>query len=174
MVLYFAFAWVELVFRSSYDPFSIAVLVLLYSMLTWAPMVLFGKEVWLRNGEVFSVFFSILAEFAPTEVRVSDPEACRKCSAACQDPEGGCRNCYECCASAAPEDRELDVRPPAVGLGHPGSTPPGGVAFIILVLAGVTFDGLLETPLWSGWKGLSPFPEPWSSSQYRCFSLPCT
>jgi hypothetical protein len=56
-------------------------------------------------------------------------------------------NCYECFARAAPDERELHLRPPAVGLGLPENVTPGGAAFVIVVLAGVTFDGLLETPL---------------------------
>ena len=33
---------------------------------------------------------------------------------------------------------------------------PGGAAFVVLVLAGVTFDGLLETPLWLEIVRLTP------------------
>jgi hypothetical protein len=58
-------------------------------------------------------------------------------------------NCYECFERAAPEDRELNLRPPAVGLSRPEPVSPGGVFFVIVVLAGVAFDGLLETPLWN-------------------------
>ena len=57
-------------------------------------------------------------------------------------------NCYECFARAAPQERELNLRPPAVGLGLPEKALPGTAAFVVVVLAGVTFDGLLETPLW--------------------------
>ena len=156
LVLFFGYAWVELVFRGSYDPFYIAVLALLYSVVTWAGMLLFGKDTWLRRGEAFSVFFGILARFAPTEARVTDARICRDCSAACQDAEGDCVNCYECFARAKPEDRELNLRPPAVGLARSERIPPGGLAFVVLALASVTFDGLLETPLWTGLPGSVP------------------
>jgi hypothetical protein len=65
-------------------------------------------------------------------------------------------NCYECFARAAPEERELNLRPPAVGLGVPEKVTPGLAAFVIVVLAGVTFDGLLETPLWLEIVRLTP------------------
>jgi hypothetical protein len=65
-------------------------------------------------------------------------------------------NCYECFARAAPDERELNLRPPAVGLGLPERVTPGGTAFVIVVLAGVTFDGLLETPLWLEIVRLTP------------------
>ena len=147
VVLYVAFVWVENVFVGSATPVYLAVLALNYSVLTWGGMVVYGKETWLRNGEVFSVFFGLLGRFAPTEVRVKG-EACQECASDCSSREWGCVNCYECFAGAAPRDRELAVRPPAVGLARPERVAPGGVFFVILVLAGVSFDGLLETQFW--------------------------
>jgi hypothetical protein len=32
-------------------------------------MALFGRETWMRHGEVFSVVFGTFARFAPTEAR---------------------------------------------------------------------------------------------------------
>jgi hypothetical protein len=158
VTLYLGFAWVELVFWGSYRPLYISGLILTYSGITFCGMVLFGKEVWLRRGEAFSVFFGLLSRFAPTEVRVRNSGACRDCAACVRESSGGCVNCYGCCERAAPEDRELNLRPPAVGLVRPEPVPPGGVAFVVLVLAGVTFDGLLETPLWVALQGLLPVP----------------
>jgi hypothetical protein len=91
------------------------------------------------------VFFGLLGRFAPTEVRVKNPSVCQGCDG-CEP--GRCVDCYECFRRAAPEERELNLRPPAIGLGLPERALPGGAAFVIVVLAGVTFDGLLQTPLW--------------------------
>jgi hypothetical protein len=146
--LFFGFAWVELVFLGSAIPFNIAVLLLGYSAITWSGMTLFGKEAWLRGGEAFSVFFGILARFAPTEVRVSDPGLCKVCEAHCQTTDGECVNCYECFARAAPEDRELNLRPPAVGLSRPETVTADRLAFVVFALAIVTYDGLMATPFW--------------------------
>ena len=110
-------------------------------------MALFGKDAWLRGGEAFSVYFSILGRFAPTEVRVKTRQPCRNCDA-CTEDARDCVGCYECFASARPEDREIDLRPPAVGLARAGRAPAGGTVFVILMLAGVAYDGLLATPLW--------------------------
>jgi hypothetical protein len=148
LALYFAFVWIENVFQGSSVPLNIALFALLYSFITWSGMVLFGKDAWLRGGEAFSVFFGILARFAPTEVRVKGTGPCRDCGGSCGMVEGGCVNCYECFAMVPPEDRGLNLRPPAVGLARPEPVPPGGMAFVVLVLAGVTYDGLLATPLW--------------------------
>ena len=151
LALFSVFVWVELVFPGSATPRNIAFLILLYSSATWAGMSLFGKETWLRNGEAFSVFFGILARFAPTEARVSGGEACKGCDA-CDaedmDEAAGCVNCYACFARAAPERRELNLRPPAVGLLRSGGGSVGRLAFVVFMLASVTYDGLLATPLW--------------------------
>jgi hypothetical protein len=151
--LYLAFVWTENVFSGSYVPRYIALFALGYSLITFYAMAYFGRETWLRRGEAFSVFFGLLGRFAPTEVRVKDPSVCRDCDG-CEP--GRCVNCYECFRRAAPEERELNLRPPAVGLGLPERVLPGGAAFVIVVLAGVTFDGLLETPLWLEIVRLTP------------------
>jgi hypothetical protein len=143
--LYLLFVWFENVFSGSYVPRNIAFFALGYSLITLYAMSFFGKETWLRQGEAFSVFFGLLGRFAPTEIRVKDPNVCQGCE---ECEPGRCVNCYECFRRADPDERELNLRPPAVGLGLPEKALPGGAAFVILVLAGVTFDGLLETPLW--------------------------
>jgi polyferredoxin len=143
--LYLLFVWFENVFSGSYVPRNIAFFALGYSLITLYAMSFFGKETWLRQGEAFSVFFGLLGRFAPTEIRVKDPNVCQGCE---ECEPGRCVNCYECFRRADPDERELNLRPPAVGLGLPEKALPGGAAFVILVLAGVTFDGLLETLLW--------------------------
>ncbi|MBA2712189.1 MAG: hypothetical protein H0U55_01350 [Rubrobacteraceae bacterium] len=151
--LYLVFVWVENVFEGSYVPRNIAFFVLAYTLITLYGMAFFGKETWLRRREAFSVYFGLIGRFAPTEVRVKDQEVCLDCDG-CEP--GRCVNCYECFRRAAPEARELNLRPPAVGLGLPEKVLPGGAAFVIVVLAGVTFDGLLETPLWLEIVRLTP------------------
>jgi hypothetical protein len=155
VVLYAAFVWIELVFYGASLALSISLLVLAYSVLTWSGMAVFGKDAWLRGGEAFSVYFGILGRFAPTEVRVKTSRPCRGCDA-CQPAKEGCVNCYECFARARPEDRELDLRPLAVGLARPERPPAGGTVFVILILAGVAYDGLLATPLWLEILRLTP------------------
>lgn len=145
VALYAAFVWIELVFYGASLPLSISLLVLAYSVLTWSGMAVFGKEAWLRGGEAFSVYFGILGRFAPTEVRVKTMQPCRDCV-----------GCYECFARTRPEDGELNLRPPALGLARPERPPAGGTVFVILMLAGVAYDGLLATPLWLEIVRLTP------------------
>src|SRR5215203_4096070 len=162
LVLYAGFIWIENNFAGSATPLYIAVLAVNYSVLTWGGMLVYGKETWLRQGEAFSVYFGILGRFAPTEVRVSDPKLCHECSSkACQEEDGagGCVNCYECFAKAPPEDRELNLRPPAVGLSLGERVSPDRLVLVVFLLASVTYDSLLGTPPWVRLEYLTSLPE---------------
>src|SRR5262249_360468 len=66
-VLLLAFSWIELIYPSPAVPLHIAWLAIGYSVLTFLGMFAFGREVWLQNGEVFSLIFGTFARFAPTE-----------------------------------------------------------------------------------------------------------
>src|SRR5215210_2459510 len=160
LVLYAGFIWIENNFEGSATPLYIAVLAVNYSVLTWGGMLVYGKETWLQKGEAFSVYFGILGRFAPTEVRVSDLQICQQCSTACQeDDAGGCVNCYECFAKAPPEDRELNLRPPAVGLSVAERVTPDRLVFVVCLLASVTYDSLLGTPPWVRLEYLTALPQ---------------
>jgi hypothetical protein len=65
VVLFFAFAWAELVWHDKDVPAYLASAVLGYAALTWTATAVFGTEAWLRNGEAFSVAFGVLGRFAP-------------------------------------------------------------------------------------------------------------
>src|SRR5215218_6592323 len=167
LVLYAGFIWIENDFAGSATPLYIAVLAVNYSVLTWGGMLVYGKETWLQKGEAFSVYFGLVGRFAPTEVRVSDPKLCHECNnEACQEQEedgaygpGGCVNCYECFAKAPPEDRELNLRPPAVGLSFAERVSPDRLVFVVFLLASVSYDSLLGTPPWVRLEYLTSLPE---------------
>ena len=118
--LLLAFAWIEIVWEGNSVPANIAVLALGYSLLTWGGMFVFGREAWLRSGEVFAVYFRLLARLAPVELRMKSAAAC-----------------------------EWSLRPPAAGLLDPRPVSTSEAFFVIVMLAIVTFDGLRETPLWT-------------------------
>lgn len=123
VVLLLAFTWSELVSPRPALPAYIAWMAIAYSLLTWGGMALFGREQWLRRAEVFSVLFALLARFSPMEIRL---------------------------AGTPPADRALAIRPFAVGLLREAAVPASLVAFVLLYLVGVIYDGLLVTPAW-GW-----------------------
>lgn len=146
-LLFLIFAWIELVYSGRAWPANLAFLTILYSAATWLGMLLFGKERWLECGEAFSIAFRLLARFAPTEVRVVKPDICASCSLNCRDLNGECINCYECFELADDREREWNLRPFAVGLLRNEKVSPSMAAFVILMLATVTFDGFTATPL---------------------------
>ena len=146
-LLFFLFAWAENVYTAAFLPFQLAIMILIYSLIMWAGMATFGKHTWLRHAEAFTVLFGFFARFSPTEIRVADRRVCRRCGSGCAD-EPECVDCYECFEDALPEDRELNLRPYAVGLALQERVPLSTGAFVILALATVTFDGFQDTATW--------------------------
>ena len=70
-----AFLWLELVYGQSgfqtagLEPRSVATATLLYSLVTFAGMAIFGIEQWTRRGETFSVYFEMFSRISPVEIR---------------------------------------------------------------------------------------------------------
>jgi hypothetical protein len=116
-VFFWLFAWFELVAIGRDVPRNIAIAAVIYSLITWAGFVLFGRGTWLKNGEVFSIAFGLFGRFAPLHF-----------------------------ADAMPWTWEL--RPYAVGLLTRKPLASSMTAFTLLMLATVSVDGLMETPLW--------------------------
>ena len=95
-VLFFAVAAMELVYATPADPRSVATGVIVYSVITWTGMLVFGRTAWLANGETFNVYFGLFALMALFAIRRRD------------------------------EKRQIVIRPPCCGLsefhGGPGDT----------------------------------------------------
>jgi len=125
VVLLLTFSWTELVYPNPAMPLHVAGLALAYSVLTWSGMLLFGRDAWLRHGEVFSVVFNTFARLAPTEVVVSDP--------------------------ASGRGAKWTLRPYAAGLVSEAASA-SMAAFALLLLSTVLYDGLLGTPEWMAFE----------------------
>ena len=82
----------------------------------------------------------------PIGRRVVVESACQDCGEEC-DPER-CVDCPECSVAAGPGDRRAELRPWFAGLTEVRSGQWSDAGFIILALAGVTYDGLQETAFW--------------------------
>jgi hypothetical protein len=149
VVLLTFFLWIEVVWDGSAVPRPLALAMVAYAAFSWIGMWLYGREPWLWGGEIFSIFFGLIARLAPTELRVSDPAICTGCSAPqCKDGSSSCVNCADCAARAGFERREWNLRPPVVGLLVGGVPDRSLMVFVLLMLAMVTFDGFTETPTW--------------------------
>lgn len=59
------FVWIEVIYPHSALPSQLAWLTLAWSVLTLLGMVCFGGEVWRRNADMFSIYFSTIGRFAP-------------------------------------------------------------------------------------------------------------
>ena len=149
-ILFLIFAWLENVYSDSSIPLNLGMLIVLYSIVTWAGMVAFGKHRWLARGEAFTVLFGLFSRFSPTEARVTDDALCGDCTLDCDSAGDGCVDCYQCFERAVDAGQgELNVRPYAVGLASPVRMTTAAGAFVIIALASVTFDGLTATEIWT-------------------------
>ena len=123
-------AWFELVYPAPRDPAVLAVAVAGYSVLTVTGMALFGEGAWTRNVEVFSCFFRMVSGLAP--LRVADEKGARR----------------------------LVLTFPGSRLPGSGALPAAGVAFVVVALATVSFDGLSRTFWWLDLGGFNPLEHP--------------
>ncbi|RRI04446.1 hypothetical protein EH240_08240 [Mesorhizobium tamadayense] len=125
-VLFFAFAWFELIDPAPDDPARLAYAAGAYWLLSFVAMLAFGYEGWSRRGEFLTIFFSMVARFAPF-----------------QRAEGRLSLCW-------PGSKLLAADP----------LPPSGIAFLLLALSSVSFDGLSKTFFWLGLFGINPLEFP--------------
>lgn len=121
-------------------------LLLGYTVVTVAGMVLFGPVTWLRNGEVLEVLFGWFGRIGPIGRRSVSVELCSDCESGC-DPNS-CIDCGECLVVGDRTELALVLRRLLGGLAEVRGAGWSDAAFILLALGGVTFDGLQETPLW--------------------------
>ena len=122
LLLLFGFCWIELVYPNAAVPAHLAILAIAYSALTWTGMAVFGRQTWLRHGELFSVVFGLFARFAPMDI------------------------------SCARDERRWELRPPGIGLLKESRASPSMTALVLLILSSVLYDGLLGTPEWSSFE----------------------
>lgn len=119
-LLLLAFSWTELIYPNAASPVHIGALAIAYSALTLTGMVVFGRDTWLKHGEVFSLVFSIFGRFAPI-----------------QWSRG-----------------RLLLRPYGAGLIDSPPVSPSMIAFVLLLLACVLYDGLIGTGEWALFEGM--------------------
>jgi len=119
------FAWFEIVSPWASDPSAIAMLALVYSITCWAGMMRFGADQWLDRADPFALVFRTLGRFAPLHLIRSDGARWR-----------------------------LGLRWPGAGLLDARGADASTVAFVMVMLSTVLFDGFLGTSLWRSWDRL--------------------
>jgi hypothetical protein len=116
---------------------------LAYTLLTLVGMVIFGQIAWLRNAELFEVELAWFGRIGAIGRRSVSTELCAGCAEGCR-PER-CVDCPECSTAAEDSERRPGWRLLVVGLADVSHAAISDAAFIVLLLAGVTYDGLRET-----------------------------
>ena len=144
------FAWAELAWSERAVPASLSMAVILYSLATWAGMYSAGIETWLRRGEAFSILYGFFARFSRLELQVTNSAHCTACGKdTCHGNESGaCIDCPDCFRRAQPQERRIELRPYGVGLLTNALPSVSVMAFVLLVLSTVSFDGFGSTPAW--------------------------
>ncbi len=142
LLLFFCFAWFELVHVAPEDPAGLAAAVLVYWSVTFVGILAFGYRDWMHRAEPFSIFFRLVGS----------------CSPLLREPAGG-------------EGADTDPRRIQVSLGWPGQgflrqapLPWTGMLFVLLALSSNSFDGLSKTFAWLALGGINPLEFPGRSA----------
>ena len=144
LLLFLVFAWIENVHSQAVVPLRISQYIAAYSLVTWVGMFVYGKDTWLRHGEMFSLAFGFLAKFGAIQAQWE-----RKSPTA---NDGGVYNMN------APNEEQDEKNPPVVSAINcqPWATRLLVVEkvsiwqmfFVLSLLATVTFDGFTGTIPW--------------------------
>jgi hypothetical protein len=118
-------------------------LMLTYTVFTLTGMVVFGQVAWLRRAELFEVELAWFGRVGPVGRRSVSRDLCEGCMEGCSYVR--CVDCPECSTAAEDGERVAVLRPWILGLTDTTRAGWSDAAFIVLALAGVTYDGLRET-----------------------------
>lgn len=127
LLSYIGLIWLELFTLP--PPRGLAMVLVVYSLVTFAGVWLFGKAAWFRYGELFSVLLRLVGLLAPVEYQSS----------------GDARRI------------EVRMRWPLSGvLAERPEKSVSLVLFVLFMLSSTTFDGMHETIVWMSlfWKHL--------------------
>ena len=151
VALLFAVLAFEFVIPGAYDGRQLAVAIAAYTAVTLVGMASFGHA-WLRNAEVFEVLFGWFGRIGSVGRRSTSPELCGGCPEGCR-PER-CVDCPDCVALRAHGEQVAVARPWFAGLTEVSRANWSDAAFVLLALAGVSYDGLRETVVWGRFVGV--------------------
>ena len=149
VVLFLAFAWIEIISGEGEDVRKLGILIIAYSLLTWSGMIVFGRRTWLAHGEAFAVVFSTFARFAPLAFHVGGRGGGARCPHGVEIAEGENVGCAACFETAPLAERAVVLRPPGAGLLMRQPVSWSIAAMVLTLLGSVTVDGFIATPAWT-------------------------
>ncbi len=136
-----ALAWLELCWTGGSNPQYLAAIIVAYLVVQLGAMALFGAEVWLERGELFTALARVLSRFAPAEMWCRTAEPCQ--ALRCRDGER--RGCPSCFIDADADQRGVRLRSYGSGVHREPPLAAAGGAFVLAMLATVVFDGFSRT-----------------------------
>ncbi|HSJ00737.1 MAG TPA: hypothetical protein VLA59_10180, partial [Patescibacteria group bacterium] len=98
---------------------------------------------WLRHAELFEVYLGWFGRVGPLGRASRDETLCQGCGEECKPAR--CVDCPECSVAAEDGERTAGLRPWVTGLTDVVRAGWSDAAFIVLALAGVSYDGMRET-----------------------------
>ena len=137
VILFFGFAWFELVYPAPDDPERLAVAVGVYWLTAFTGMLVFGETAWRAQAEPFSIFFRLIGSLSPIAFTTADSSDRR---------------------------RSLALTLPGAALINREPMPLSGVLFVLLTLSAVSFDGLSKTFWWLALGDINPLEFPGRSA----------
>lgn len=144
--LFLLFAWLENIFDTS-TPYKLSNLIIIYSIITWIGMLIYGKYTWIEYADPFSKFFKIMSKFSISEIKILDITNCKSCEFNCLE-NNECIDCYSCQEISTIDNKILKLRLPGMGLIKTQNITMATSIFVLCQLATVSFDGIVETPFW--------------------------
>jgi hypothetical protein len=129
---YIALIWIELFALPR--PATLAVSLISYTAVTLAGIVAFGRDTWLRHGEVFAVLFRVVGTLGPVGYQ----------------------------ASHGSHPPRVVLRPPLSEALNTRADHLSLVIFVLFLLSSTTYDTIHETYLWVSfyWQRLLPLVQP--------------
>lgn len=134
---YLAFIWIELFVAAS--PYTLAWLLIGYSIITVAGAWLLGTGIWFTQVEFFSVFFRLISKIAPLQFKAADQ----------------------------PQQRDrLILQAPFSGLLQSRAMSISELLFVLFILSSTAFDGIHQTDFWMRlyWQDIAAWLQPWTGS----------
>jgi len=135
-------SWMELVWDPAKKPLTLTVIILAYIALQLLAMAVFGTEVWLARGELFTVVARTLARFAPVELYVRRPAGVCRANRCVEEQRVNCPSCWLDVDSG---DRGARLRTYGSGVRREPALGTGGGTFVLALLATVVYDGFSQT-----------------------------
>ncbi len=155
----FLFIWFELIHPHPEAPFNVSIFLAIYTILMLLGMRLFGLWTWLRCCDFLSIYFHYLSLLSPIGFRTVNRYYCRTCEYECELWDQ-CVDCPKCTSIIGSSESRIIIRIPGGGVINRRSLGLSDVAFVILMLAGISFDGLSRTTIYYAFIGYEPFPPP--------------